>query len=294
MSARLTLAVVTLLLATACASPDPGSLGASPSAVDTVDRTAGPREGAVPSPGAGSRTASVPARPAWLGTRELPLRPDGFGEVQPTPPELRDRRLPPPDLEIPPLVGDGFVARVSPVPDEVVGRSTWTPSCPVTREDLRYVRLTFWGFDDRPHTGELLVHRDAADALVGVFRRLFDARFPIEEMRVVAPAELEVLPTGDGNNTTAFVCRPTRGSSRWSQHAYGLAVDVNPFHNPYERGDLVLPELASAYTDRTWERPGMILEGGPVVEAFHGIGWGWGGDWTGPAVDPMHFSSNGR
>lgn len=283
-----------LLLATACASPDPGSLGAPPSAVETVDRTASPREAAAPSPGVASRTAAIPARPAWLGTRELPLRPDGFGEVQPTPPELRDRRLPPPDLDIPPLVGDGFVAEASPVPDEVIGRSTWTPSCPVGLEDLRYLRLTFWGFDDRPHTGELLVHRDAADPMVDVFRRLFNARFPIEEMRVVASAELDALPTGDGNNTTAFACRPTRGSSRWSQHAYGLAVDVNPFHNPYERGDLVLPELASAYTDRTWERPGMILEDGPVVEAFHDVGWGWGGDWTGPAVDPMHFSSNGR
>lgn len=294
MTVRLPLAVVTLLLATACASPDPGPPGASPSAADTVDRTTGPRRAAVPDPSEGSRTASVPVRPAWLGTRELPLGPDGFGEVQPTPPELRDRRLPPPDLDIPPLVGDAFVAEVSPVPDDVLERSTWTASCPVGLEELRYMRLTFWGFDDRAHTGELLIHRDAADPVVDVFRRLFDERFPIEEMRVVAPAELDALPTGDGNNTTAFVCRPTRGSSRWSQHAYGLAVDVNPFHNPYERGDLVLPELASAYTDRTWERPGMILEHGSVVEAFHAIGWGWGGDWTGRAVDPMHFSSNGR
>ena len=55
--------------------------------------------------------------------------------------------------------------------------------CPVDAEDLRWVRLAFWGFDDRRHTGELLVNADAADAMVQVFARLFAARFPIEEMR---------------------------------------------------------------------------------------------------------------
>lgn len=293
MTAPSSLAVVMLLLATACASPDPGTPGASPSAVDAGERTEGARDAAVPDHGVASRTASLPSRPDWLGTRELPLRPDGFGEVQPTPPELRDRRLPPPDLDVVPLVGDGFVSEISPVPGDVVERTTWTPACPVTLGQLRYLRLTFWGFDGRPHTGEMLVHRDAATSIVDVFRQLYAARFPIEEMRAVTPAELDAPATGDGNNTTAFVCRPTRGSSRWSQHAYGLAVDVNPFHNPYERGDLVLPELASAYTDRAWERPGMVLSDGPVVEAFDAIGWGWGGDWTG-STDPMHFSSNGR
>ncbi len=160
-------------------------------------------------------------------------------------------------------------------------------------EELAYVRLPFWGFDGQAHTGELLVHADAADDLVSVLRRLYRQRFPIEEMRVVAPAELDAPPTGDGNNTTAFVCRPTRGSSTWSQHAYGLAVDVNPFHNPYVRDELVLPELASAYIDRERARPGMIQPGDAVTRAFDRIGWEWGGRWERPR-DWMHFSSSGR
>ena len=62
--------------------------------------------------------------------------------------------------------------------------------------------------------------------------------------------ELDAPPTGDGNNTGAFACRPTRGATSYSQHAYGLAIDVNPFQNPYVKGDLVLPELASSYLER--------------------------------------------
>ncbi|MGH8927011.1 MAG: M15 family metallopeptidase, partial [Acidimicrobiia bacterium] len=107
-------------------------------------------------------------------------------------------------------------------------------------------------------------------------------------------AEMDAHPTGDGNVSGSFECRPAMGrSGGWSMHAYGLAVDVNPFHNPYTRGEVVAPELASAYLDREDLRPGMIQEGDTAVAAFDRIGWGWGGRWQ-TAKDWMHFSSNGR
>jgi D-alanyl-D-alanine carboxypeptidase len=221
----------------------------------------------------------------------LPLRPDGYGVAQPTPPDLVDRRLPTQDL-LPPPADGRFAATVRPVPDSVLARSTWQPECPVTAADLRYVTVAFHGFDGAAHIGELLVAASVADDVVAVFRELFAADFPIEEMRVVDRAELTAPPTGDGNNTTAFVCRPIVGSSTWSAHALGLAVDVNPFQNPYRRDDLILPELASAYLDRTAARPGMIFTDGPVVAAFERIGWTWGGRWRSP-VDLHHFSQTG-
>ena len=231
-------------------------------------------------------------RPDWLGTRELPRRGDGFGQAQETPSELVDRRLPP-SAHLPPPSSDDFEASVDRVPDEVLERSTWGSGCPVGRDQLRYVTLTFWGFDEQPHTGELLVHHSVAEDLVGVFEALYEVQFPIEEMRIVALEELDAPPTGDGNNTTAFVCRPGVGGATWSEHAFGLAVDVNPFHNPYVRGDLVLPELAGAYLDRDDHRPGMVQPGDVVTESFAAIGWGWGGTWR-SSTDWMHFSASGR
>jgi hypothetical protein len=231
-------------------------------------------------------------RPAWLGTRLLPLGPDGFGVIAPTPPELADRRLPPPEPQAAPA-STTFRATVEMVAPEVASRSTWDPACPVGLDELRHVRVSFWGFDERPHTGELLILAELADDVVEVFASLFRARFPIEEMRITRAEELNAHPTGDGNNTGAFVCRPSRGTTSWSEHAYGRAVDINPFHNPYLKGDVVLPELASAYADRSAERPGMILDGGVVTDAFAGIGWRWGGDWR-SSKDYMHFSPTGR
>ena len=231
-------------------------------------------------------------RPRWLGTVVLALTDAGFGEVQPTPPELVSRRFGTVDhLGVP--TDAGFVASISPVPEGVVARSTWIDECPVALSDLVYVTVSHIGFDGQPHTGELIVNAQVAEHIVGVFEALFDAAYPIEEMRVVDAPELELAPTGDGNNTTAFVCRPATGSNSWSQHAYGLAIDINPFHNPYLKGDVVLPELASYYLDRSLDEPGMITGGGEVVAAFDAIGWFWGGDWT-SMKDWMHFSLSGR
>ena len=230
--------------------------------------------------------------PAWLGQRVLPRQANGFGEIRPTPPELDPRRFTLPD-RLPPLPGTGFASRVTtPAPPSVLRRSTWSAPCPVAASDLSWVRLTFVGFDGRRHTGELLVNRSVAADLVSVFRRLYAVRFPLEEMRITRKPELTAPPTGDGNNTGAFVCRPTTGGSSYSQHAYGLAIDVNPFQNPYLKGDLVLPELASSYLQRGRVRPGMFGAGGPVVRAFASIGWEWGGDWR-TLKDYQHFSQNG-
>lgn len=237
-------------------------------------------------------TVSPFARPDWLGTRPLPLRSDGYGEIQPTPDELQDRRLETID-HLPPPSGPDYEATIDPIPDDVLARSSWTEECPVTVDDLRYLTMSHHGFDGNLHTGEMIVNAEYAEGIVEVFGKLFDAGFPIEQMRVIAAEEIDAHPTGDGNDTTSFVCRPAVGSTNWSYHAYGLAIDVNPFHNPYLRGDLVIPELASAYTDREDVRPGMIFSGDVVVEAFADIGWTWGGDWA-SLKDWMHFSSSGR
>lgn len=229
--------------------------------------------------------------PAWLGKRPLPETADGFGVQQPTPPELRVRRFTLPD-SVPMLPGTGFASKViTPAPAEVIARSTWQRGCPVGADDLSWVRLTFRGFDGARHTGELLVNRAVAADMVTVFQDLWDQRFPLEEMRVTRRDELDAPPTGDGNNTSAFVCRVAVGSTSYSQHAYGLAVDVNEFQNPYTKGDLLLPELAGAYLDRDWVRPGMLTPA--AIAAFAKVGWEWGGNWN-SLKDLHHFSRDNR
>jgi hypothetical protein len=217
--------------------------------------------------------------------------------VLPTPTALRDRRLPTLDLLRPPA--DGLfhytVGAVTPAIPTRMGETRST-ACPVPLSGLRYVTVVFRGFDRKVHRGELVVAASAAPKMVRAFRALFAIGFPIEEMRLPGTKDMRAPPTGDGNNTAAYVCRAARGQTRFSQHAYGQAIDVNPFDNPEVKRDLVLPELASAYTNRAWHRAGMFLPGtGPgaaAVRAFTAQGWGWGGSWT-SSKDYMHFSATG-
>jgi hypothetical protein len=284
---RLLTALLACGVASACSGTSP-----SPAPDAPAGRSSAPAATSATDPGPPvKRIGDATAAPAWLGTRVLPVGPDGFAAAQATPPELRNRSIITTD-DLPPPADGGFHSTIQAVPASVLARSTWTSACPVKATDLRYVTVSFRGFDGLAHTGELLVHARAADGLVTVFARLFADGYPIERMRVTSATELDAPPTGDDNTTAGFACRPVRGHTGWSQHAYGLAVDVNPFQNPYHKGNVVLPELATSYLDRDNVRPGMILPHGPVAKAFATIGWKWGGDYH-SLKDFMHFSANG-
>ena len=229
-----------------------------------------------------------------VGARTLPLRPDGFGVVRRTPPALRERRMatvdalpPPPDAR-----WRSSVRRIGPAVRDRMGTS-WERGCPVPLRRLRYVHVVFHGFDGRPHTGELVVRAGHARNVADVFRRIYRARFPIAQMTLPTSSRRDRTPSGDGNGTGGMVCRATTGGSSYSAHAYGLAIDLNPFQNPYLKRGLVIPERARSYLDRSWHRPGMIRRGGLVVRAFARIGWSWGGDWH-TLKDYQHFSATGR
>lgn len=239
-----------------------------------------------------SRDPSSSPPPSWLGERELPLRPgEDNGVAQQTPPELVDRRLWTTDV-LPPPAGEVFESTIeTPPPIHVVRRSTWTDECPVPLDQLSYATVSFVGFDGLFHTGEFILNRDIAPRVVTIFEQLHTDRFPIEQMLVTSQEMLDAPVTGDSNNTSSFACRAAVNSGSWSRHAHGGAIDINPFHNPYVKDDLVIPELASAYLDRDRVLPGMVTP--EIVARFSELGWGWGGDWN-SASDWMHFSDNGR
>ena len=170
---------------------------------------------------------------------------------------------------------------------------SWHRGCPVAVSDLRLVTLTYWGFDDRAHTGRLVLSRDAVQPAVRAMHSLYDARFPIRRMELVDRYDADDDRSMAADNTSAFNCRRVEQSTSWSQHAYGRAIDINPRENPYLLGNRVLPPAGRAFTDRSLTRKGMIHAGDVVVRAFARVGWGWGGSWTSPK-DYQHFSANGR
>jgi D-alanyl-D-alanine carboxypeptidase len=170
---------------------------------------------------------------------------------------------------------------------------SWRRGCPVRLRDLRLLTMTHRGFDGGVRSGQLVVHRDVARSVLGVFRRLYEAHFPIRRMIPVDAYGASDFRSIEADNTSAFNCRYVEGTSRWSEHASGRAIDVNPIENPYVSGGGTSHRASISYVARVPRRPGMAYEGGVLVRAFDAIGWGWGGRWT-SVKDYQHFSASGR
>jgi len=169
-------------------------------------------------------------------------------------------------------------------------RFSYRAGCPVGPSELRAVAVSYWGFDGRPHVGRVVVAKRVAPGLVPVFRTLWRAKFPIRRLQPVSAYRGSDDASMAADNTSAFNCRFVGGTSRWSMHAFGEAIDVNPVENPYVRGSTVSPPAGRAYLDRSSARAGMAVRGGVLVRAFAAAGWKWGASFG----DYQHFSTTGR
>ncbi|MFG1973170.1 M15 family metallopeptidase [Nonomuraea fuscirosea] len=205
-----------------------------------------------------------------------------------TPVSASDSTSPSPSPTGPPP----FSAKVSRVARDQLPYS-WRPGCPVHYRDLRLVTLTYWGFDDKPHTGRLVVRKTVTDDIVTVFKRLYGWRWPIKQMKLVDAYKGDDYDSIDADNTSAFNCRPATGSSNWSNHAYGEAIDINPRENPYVTASgSAAHQNAKKFAKRPVSGKGVVNPGDKVVKAFSRVGWEWGGYWSG-TKDYQHFSKGG-
>jgi len=190
----------------------------------------------------------------------------------------------------------------APVRAELKAGGVWQQRCPVSLTDLRVLTIVHWGFDNRVHTGQLIVNKDAAAPLARVFHRLYDLRFPIRHLRLAdaygparsRPADNDISGSFDCREAIASPCssKVRKGNGTWSEHAYGRAVDLNPVENPYVGCGMSRDPSSKPYLDRSRVRRGMVTPA--VVAAFRSIGWGWGGSWSGSTKDYMHFSASGH
>jgi hypothetical protein len=185
-----------------------------------------------------------------------------------------------------------FAARIDLIDGWVRGRMdgrSMHPGCPVGYDDLRYLTMSYVGFDGQAHLGEMVTHAAVAEDIVAVFRLLYNTAFPIRRMTLVDDFGGDDQASMAADNTSAFNCRLSTGSTTtWSQHAYGWAVDLNPLENPYVSGGTVLPPAGAPYLNRSAGAPGMIVEGDFATFSFGAIGWEWGGRWSG-VRDYQHF-----
>jgi len=192
-------------------------------------------------------------------------------------------------------VGAGAHAVITRVPDAVwasmQGRS-WHGGC-LARTGLRYITVNYWGFDGRRHRGELVMAARVAVATARAFTALYEQHFPIRSM--VLPDRFGRNRRGPGaddyrsmaaDNTSGFNCRYIDGKERsraWSPHAFGIALDINPWENPYVSRIGTLPN--SWWLPRTRPGPEVFRARGAAVAALARQGFHWGSSYR----DFQHF-----
>ena len=181
------------------------------------------------------------------------------------------------------------------IPKKVFSRmkgQSYKKGCPVSRSNLRYLRMLYYGFDKKTHIGEMVVNKKIAGDTLTVFYRLYRAKYPIEKMVLIDNYKANDDASMADNNTSCFNYRPVKGTSRLSNHSYGLAIDINPLYNPYIRtvnGKTVCePTQAKRYQNRSKKFPHKITKRDLCYRLFHKFGFSWGGDWK-TVKDYQHF-----
>ena len=204
-------------------------------------------------------------------------------------------------LAVAPLTAEASVKPLSPKVRQMLrDAGVWQKGCPVPLSGLRVLTVPFHGMDKLPHTGRLIVNKTAAAGLEKVFRRLNELHFPIRHLSLADAYGPRRSRPKDNDISGSFECRQAvpspcsggRGTGSWSNHAYGLAIDLNPTENPYIGCGQSYDPAGRKYRDRSKHRRGMVTKA--VIQAFASIGWEWGGSWSGATKDYMHFSHNGH
>ncbi|MDX6445283.1 MAG: peptidoglycan LD-endopeptidase CwlK [Blastocatellia bacterium] len=163
--------------------------------------------------------------------------------------------------------------------------------CPADiRKRQKVVKLKYYSSDGKIHQGQLVIDAELKNDIKKVFALALKERFPIYSVIPISDKRFRKDGRWDdelsmeANNTSAFNYREITGGGRVSNHAYGRAIDINTFLNPYIKGDIVLPHGAKYDPSIA----GTFTADNLIVRAFLGLGWDWGGNWTSPK-DYQHF-----
>lgn len=162
----------------------------------------------------------------------------------------------------------------------------------ISYEDLAYVHVLHYDFQAQVQEGELICNQTIAQDLVDIFYELYESQYPIEKIRLIDEYDADDEASMADNNTSCFNYRTVPGRTTLSNHSYGCAIDINPLYNPYVRTsggkELISPDNAVPYADRSADFPHKIDKNDLCYRIFIEHGFRWGGAWN-SSKDYQHF-----
>lgn len=169
---------------------------------------------------------------------------------------------------------------------------SYKSDCTVPYEDLRYVSVLYEDFNGETQIGEIICNKAIAQDLVEIFYELYLNHYQIDKIRLIDEYDADDDLSCEANNTSCFNFRKVYGSNNLSKHALGLAIDINPFQNPYitypDGVERISPPGSEPYADRNSGLPHIITEDDLCYQLFTAHGFTWGGHWR-TLKDYQHF-----
>ena len=163
----------------------------------------------------------------------------------------------------------------------------------VSYDELCYVSILHYNFHGVERTGELICNQAIAQDLVEIFYELYRNEYQIEQIRLIDEYNGDDTLSMLDNNTSCFNYRVVDGTSSLSKHALGLAIDINPFFNPYvvyqsDGSTYISPSGSETYADRSKDFAYKIDQNDLCYQLFTEHGFIWGGNWN-SCKDYQHF-----
>ena len=143
---------------------------------------------------------------------------------------------------------------------------------PEIKDSLVLVDVQYISFDGLPHSGQLIVHKNVSEEIQEIFDEILAQRFPITHAIPISAYDWDDEASMSANNTSAFNYREIFGTTTISNHARGLAIDINPLLNPCIAIDGTIQPAAGVYDP---SKPGTIRPEDPIVTSFTSRGWRW-------------------
>lgn len=171
-----------------------------------------------------------------------------------------------------------------------------TANLVITLDELRYVHILHYDFEGNPREGELVCNARIAQDLTEIFYQLYVNKYQLESVLLIDEFDADDTASMEANNSSCFCYRIVTDSAILSEHAYGLAIDINPLYNPYvsyEKDGIesVSPAAASDYADRSKNFAYKIDENDLCYKLFTRYGFIWGGNWNN-VKDYQHFQKS--
>lgn len=188
---------------------------------------------------------------------------------------------------------DGFYQET--LSDTLIERitgSSYHENDDISIDQLRFLHVLYYDFNNEIKEGELICNELIADDLLEIFSTLYDNAYQIDKMQLIDVYDADDDLSCADDNTACFNYRVIAGSKTLSKHALGMAIDINPFYNPYvtypDGKERISPAGSEIYADRSTDDPHMIQKGDLCYQLFIDHGFTWGGEWK-SLKDYQHF-----